>query len=206
MIKEILGRKLGMTQIFTGEGEMIGVSVVEVEPVCILEKIVYPTKMKAKIGAFRVEDHRVNKVKKPILGYFKKLGVGAYKIIKEVEVEGEDIPLREKVGIDIFQEGELVSVRGKSKGRGFQGGMKRWGWSGQPLSHGSTTHRRIGSSGASTYPARVIKGHRMPGHMGARWKTVRNLKILRVDKENKVLFIKGAIPGHKNSIVLIKKK
>ncbi|MCD6229120.1 MAG: 50S ribosomal protein L3 [Candidatus Omnitrophica bacterium] len=203
MIKEIIGKKIGMTQIFDQKGELIGVSVVEVQPVCLLEKVDYLTKKRVKIGCFKVNER---KVKKPQLGYFNKLGVGCYEIIKEVPYEtNQELPLKKEIGVEIFQEGELVDVTANTKGRGFQGGVKRHNWRGQPRSHGSMTHRRIGSAGASTYPGRIVKGHRMPGHMGNKKCTIKNLEIIKVDKENNLLLIKGSLPGGINSIISIKK-
>lgn len=206
MIREILGKKIGMTQIFDGEDHLIGVTVIEIEPVCVLEKITYPTKEKAKIGCFKVPEARINKVKKPLIGYFKKLGVPPYRMVKEVEFSSQEefVPKKE-VGVEIFQEGEKVDVQGRIKGKGFQGGMRRHGWKGQPKSHGSTTHRRIGSAGASTYPGRVIKGQRMPGHMGNVKRTVKNLRVVRVDIERKIIFLQGAVPGSIGSTLLIRK-
>ncbi len=206
MIREILGKKLGMTQIFDEEGNLVAVTVIEIEPACILEKIKYPTKEKVKIGCFKVPESKINKVKKPILGYFKKIGVSPYRVIKEVDFDDADgIEPKKEIGVEIFSEGELVDVRGRTKGRGFQGGMKRWGWAGQPASHGSMTHRRIGSAGASTFPGRIIKGHHMPGHMGNENRTIKNLKVIKVDKENNLLFLKGAVPGYNGATVLVRK-
>ncbi|MCM8823698.1 MAG: 50S ribosomal protein L3 [Candidatus Omnitrophica bacterium] len=206
MIKEIFGKKLGMTQVFDENGNMFGVSVVEVEPVRILEKVIYPTKIRAKIGCFKVSPDRVNRLKKPLLGYFNKIGVEPYRMIKEVEIEDEsNLEVNKEVGVEVFSEGDKVDVRAKNKGRGFQGGMRRHGWSGGPSSHGSMTHRRMGSAGANTDPGRVVKGHRMPGHMGNSYVTIRNLRVLKIDKEKNVLFIQGAIPGPVKTIVKIKK-
>ncbi|MCD6583430.1 MAG: 50S ribosomal protein L3 [Candidatus Omnitrophica bacterium] len=203
MIKEIIGKKIGMTQIFDQEGKLIGVSVVEVEPVCLLEKVDYPTKKAVKIGCFKIDE---KKVKKPQLGYFNKLGVKYYKMIKEVPYDiNKELPLKKEIGVEIFQEGELVDVTANTKGKGFQGGVKRYNWRGQPRTHGSMTHRRIGSAGASTYPARIVKGHRMPGHTGNKKCTIKNLKIIKVDKENNLLLIRGSLPGGTNSIVSIRK-
>jgi 50S ribosomal protein uL3 len=110
-----------------------------------------------------------------------------------------------EVGVEIFKEGEIVDVRAKTKGRGFAGGMKRHGWHGGPATHGHTSHRRIGSNGANTDPGRVVKGHRMPGHYGNAWRTVKNVKVVRIDKEKNLLFIHGAVPGCKGTIVNVKK-
>jgi len=140
------------------------------------------------------------------LGYFKKLGIEPYKVIREVTADDENkLERTQQVGTDFFKQGDVVSVQVKSKGRGFQGGMKRWGWRGGPGGHGSTSHRRIGSSGATTYPGRIIKGIHMPGHMGNRYVTIKNIKVLRIDQKKELVFLRGAIPGSINSVVLIKK-
>ncbi len=207
MVKEALGKKLGMTQVFDETANLVATTVIKVDPMCVLEKVSYPKGIKAKVGYFKILSSKENKVKKPILGYFKKIGVSPYRVIKEVEIENEsDLKLKEEIGVDIFKEGDIVDVRAKSKGKGFQGGMKRHNWHGQPRTHGSTTHRRIGSAGATTFPGRIIKGHRMPGHMGDSYTTIKNLKILKVDAQKGILYIKGAVPGAINSIVIIKKR
>ena len=206
MIKEIVGKKLGMTQVFDENANLVATTLIEVKPVCVLEKITYPKGVRARIGCFKIGEKRVAKVKKPVLGYFTKLGVAPYKLIKEVQVEDEEaLELKKEVGIDIFSENTIVNVRAKSKGRGFQGGMKRHGWRGQPGSHGATSHRRLGSAGACTYPGKIIKGLHMPGHMGDCYVTIKNLKVLKIDKDKEVLFVKGAIPGAPNAVVFIKK-
>jgi len=206
MIRELLGKKIGMTQIFADNADFIGVTALEVEPACILEKVVYPKGIKAKVGYFKVSENKINKVKKPFLGFFKKIGVSPYKIIKEVDVEKDnEIELKKEIGVDIFKEGEFVDVRAKSKGKGFQGGMKRHGWRGQPRTHGSTTHRRIGSSGSTTFPGRIIKGLKMPGHMGDSYVTIKNLKVIKVDNQKNILYICGAVPGANGAVVSIKR-
>jgi large subunit ribosomal protein L3 len=204
MIREIFGKKIGMTQVFDGEGNLIGVSLVEVEPACILEKKEYPNKISAKIGCFKVDEKKLNKIKKPVLGYFKKLQVSAYKLIKEVE-SVKEAEAKKEVGLEIFNDGDIVHVRGKIKGRGFQGGVKRHGWHGGPGGHGSMFHRRIGSNGANTDPGRVVRGHRMPGHMGDCFRTTRNVRIIKVDREKNLLFIEGSVPGARGAIINIKK-
>ena len=205
MIREIFGKKIGMTEIFDDKGDLIGVTLVEVEPACILEKIDYPKKTVAKIGCFKLADNRVAKVKKPVAGYFSKLGVSPYKLVREVDVTGEEIEVKKEIGIEMFNEGDMVDIQGKTKGRGFAGGMKKHGWSGQPGSHGSTTHRRIGSAGASAYPSKIIKGLNMPGHMGNVNRTVKNVKIVKVDAEKQLLFIKGSVSGARGTVLKIKK-
>lgn len=205
MVRELLGKKIGMTQIFDEEGKLCAVTAVEVGPCWILEEKDYPHKKVVKIGYQEVKKEK--KKKKPQLGYFSKLGVSYFRKIKETQKLREEVLDRGRaLGADIFSENELVDLTAFSKGRGFQGGMKRHNWRGQPASHGSTTHRRIGSSGASTYPARVVKGHRMPGHMGNRKVTIKNLKILKVDKERNLIFVEGSCPGARNSLVIIRKR
>ena len=122
-----------------------------------------------------------------------------------VTVIETEFSVEDKQNADLFQAGDFVDVTGTTKGRGFQGGMKRWHWSGTPKSHGSMSHRRIGSVGSSAAPSRVFKGKHMPGHMGNRKATVQNLQILKLDRENNLLAIKGAVPGHKNGKLIIKK-
>lgn len=206
MIREILGKKLGMTQIFDKDANLLASTLVLIKPACVLEKVSLPKGLRAKIGCFEVSKERMSKVKKPQLGYFKKIGIVPYKVIRQVMVDDDSkLELKKEIGVDIFKVGDIVNVRAKSKGRGFQGGMKRYGWHGGPGSHGSTSHRRIGSVGATTYPGRVVKGHHMPGHMGNRYITIQNLKVLKIDKAKEVIFLQGAIPGWRNSVVLIKK-
>ena len=204
MLKEIFARKIGMTQVFDGAGNLIGVTLIEVEPVRVLEKVASRAKLKARIGCFRVKAGRKSKVKKPNLGYFNKLKTEPYKLIKEVDAE-ENLEEKSLVGIEIFNEGERIDVRAKTKGKGFAGGMRKYGWHGGPKSHGSTTHRRIGSVGACTFPGRIVKGHHMPGHMGNKYSTAKNLKILKVDKEKNILFVKGSIQGSRGNVLKIKK-
>lgn len=205
MIRETYGKKIGMTQIFNQEGDALAVTLLEVEPVCVLAKMSYPGKPRVKIGVFKLDEKKSAKLKKPILGCYKKLRTASYKMIREVEAREEEIKDCPTVGIEIFKEGEFVSVRAKSKGRGFSGGMKRHGWAGQPKSHGSTSHRRIGSAGASAYPSRIIKGIHMPGHMGDKFRTISNLKVFKIDPEKNLLFLEGSIPGARGAIVRIRK-
>jgi len=234
MIREIFGKKLGMTQIFASDGSLIGVTLIEIEPVCVLEEIKYPTKEVARIGCFKWPENRQKNIKKPVLGYFKKLGVPAYKLIREVAIDktaakkeaaapvdkapeqigaepkaGEqktaEQNTRPQVGIEMFNEGDIVNIHGTTKGRGFAGGIKRHGWHGGPGAHGSMTHRRIGSNGANTDPGRVVRGHHMPGHMGVDIRVVKQLKVVKIDKEKQLLFIAGSIPGNKGSVVAVEK-
>lgn len=195
----ILGKKIGMTQVFTEDGRRIGVTAIEAGPCPVLAV----RGKSIQLGFDSVKEERLNK---PVLGYFKKLNVAGRKIIREVAKESaRDYQIGEELKVDIFKAGDFVDVIGVSKGKGFQGGMKRWHWKGGPQTHGSTSHRRVGSIGSSTTPGRVFKGHHMPGHMGAEKVTVQNLKVTRVDLANNVLLVEGAVPGHKNSYLIIRK-
>jgi large subunit ribosomal protein L3 len=225
MVKEFYGKKIGMTQVFSDQGELIAVTLVEVEPGYVLDKVVYPSKTKVRIGCYKVAENRINKVKKPIRGYFDKFKIAPYSLIREVDIEEEaekkpqktenetsnsETPSKEtkdprEIGIGMFNPGDYLNVQGTTKGKGFSGGMKRHGWAGQPKSHGSTTHRRLGSAGASAYPSRIIKGIGMPGHLGNAKRTVKKLKVLKVDSDKNILFIKGCIPGARGSRVALKK-
>ncbi|MCM8800313.1 MAG: 50S ribosomal protein L3 [Candidatus Omnitrophica bacterium] len=195
----ILGKKIGMTQVFNSKGEFVPVTVVEAGP-CLVLSI---KDKKVQVGYEFVEER---KLKKPILGIFKKLGLSCCRIIKEIPKDtNREYKVGEEIKVNIFKEGEFVDVTGISKGKGFQGGVKRWGWSGGPKTHGSMSHRRIGSLGSSTTPGRVLKGHHLPGHMGVRKVTIQNLELVKVIPDKNILLIKGAVPGHRNSYLIIRK-
>lgn len=199
MIRGLIGRKIGMTQIFNKEGYVVPVTVIEAGPCTVLELTVSPAKVKLGFGA--AKGSRVNKAR---LGYFKKLNVTPLKTIKEFKsTDNKDYSVGQQLKADVFQAGDFVDVTGTSIGKGFQGGMRRWGWSGGPASHGSMHHRRVGSIGASSDPSRVFRGQHMPGHMGAKTVTTQSLRVMAVDADKNLLLIKGAVPGHKNSTVLI---
>jgi len=162
------------------------------------------------VGAKNVKvgfgDVKEGKLKKPQRGEFKKLNLPAKRIIRELRIADKgDWKVGEEIKLDIFKDGDFVDVIGTSIGKGFQGGMKRWGWYGTPMSHGSMAHRRIGSVGASADPSRILKGKNMPGHMGHDRVTVQNLKVLKVDAANHLLVVKGAVPGPKNGLLEIRR-
>jgi large subunit ribosomal protein L3 len=195
----ILGKKIGMTQVFADDGRQITVTAIEAGPCPVLV-----VNLKSLQVGFDSTDAK--KLKAPIAGYFKKLNISAHRLIREVR---RDTAVEYKVGdmlkVDLFKDGDFVDVTGTSIGKGFQGGMKRWHWAGGPQTHGSTSHRRVGSMGSTTTPGRVWKGHHGAGHMGAARVTVQNLKVIKVDPENNVLLIRGAVPGYKNSYLIIHK-
>ena len=204
MIRGLLGKKLGMTQIFDPDGNTIPVSVVEAGPCKILGLIENSGKKKVKLG-FSEKKERL--LRKPESGYFKKIGVSPVRWIREFESsDNKDYQVGQELKADVFKPGDFVDVTGTSKGKGFQGGIKRWHWNGGPASHGSMHHRRVGSISASSDPSRVHVGHHMPGHMGARRVTVQGLRVIQVDLDNNLLLIKGAVPGSKNDFLLVDRK
>lgn len=199
MIRGLLGRKLGMTQIFDKEGDVVPVTVVEAGPCTILELQESPKKV--KVGFEALKESRAGKAK---MGYFKKIGVSPLKWVKEFEsADNKDYKVGQELKADVFKPGEYVDISGTSIGKGFQGGMKRWNWSGGPATHGSMHHRRVGSIGASADPSRVLRGTNMPGHMGDRNVTSQGLRVMGIDAEKNFIFVKGAVPGHKNAYVEI---
>ncbi len=204
MSKVILGRKLAMTQIFD-ENVLIPITIVEAGPCIIVQR-----KVKEKngynaiqLGFLEVKENRVNK---PELGHFRKSEVRPQKYLREIRVKDiGNLKIRDEIRVDVFKEGDLVDVVGISKGKGFAGVVKRYGFKGGPASHGAGGwRRRPGSIGASADPSRVFKGKKMPGKMGAEKKTVRNLEIVKVDKKENLLLIKGSLPGIKGSLLTIK--
>jgi len=204
MSKVILGRKLGMTQIFDKD-ILVPITVVEAGPCMIVQK-----KIKEKDGYNAIQlgffETRENRVNKPELGHFKKKGLHPQRYLKEMRVENVDkLKVGDEIRVNIFKEGDSVNVVAISKGKGFTGVVKRYGFKGGPASHGAKKwHRRPGSIGASADPSRVFKGKKMPGRMGTEKKTIRNLKIIKVDKNENLLLIKGSLPGRKGSLLSIK--
>lgn len=204
MKKAILGRKLGMTQIFDENGKVIPVTVVEAGPCAVTQK---KTEEKDGYNAIQVgfEDIREKLANKPRKGQFAKAGVSPKRMLKEFRLENiEGYEVGAEIKADIFEVGERVDVSGVSKGKGFQGAIKRWNFSRGPMSHGSKYHRGVGSMGASSDPSRTFKNKKMPGHMGARNTTVLNLEVVKIMPEKNVLLIKGGIPGPNKGYVVIR--
>ncbi len=202
MAKFVIGRKSGMTQLFDENGNVIPATVIEVEPMYVLQnKTVETDGYKAvKVGSDTVREKLVNK---PDKGQFAKAGVEAKKVIREFKTE-EDYELGQEIKVsDMFAVGDQVDVSGVSKGKGFQGNIKRHGQKGGPSGHGSMYHRRVGSMGATSTPGRVMPGKKMPGHMGAVNCTVQNLSVVMVDGDRGILVLKGAIPGPKGGLVTV---
>ena len=204
MKKGIYGKKLGMTQIFTEEGLVVPVTVVEVEPCVVIRKKTVETDgyNAIQVATGEVKEKHLNKAEK---GQFDKLKLAYKKYIRELRLDDiESINVGDELKADIFAAGELVDVQGISKGKGFQGVIKRHGQHIGPKGHGSMYHRRPGSMGPTSSPGRVFPGKKLPGHTGKDTITVQNLQVVKVDMDKNVILIKGSIPGYKNSLVRIK--
>ncbi len=198
----LIGKKVGMTQIYK-DGKRIPVTVVQAGPCIVVQKKTEEVDgyTSVQLGFETQKEHRLTK---PELGHFKKANVEPMKHLKEFRVDDVDAyELGQQITVELFEEGTKVDVVGTSKGKGYSGAMKRWNFSGGEKSHGSKFHRALGSTGQHSYPARVFPGKKMPGQYGNVQKTVQNLEIVRIDKENNLIAIKGAIPGARNSVVYI---
>ena len=202
-MKGILGRKVGMTEVFSTDRKLIPVTVIEVEPnvvtqVKTVEKDGYDA---IQLGAF---DKKVKSSNKPEMGHVKKANTQPKRFLKEIRgVDASSYTLGQVISADVFKSGDTVDVTGTSKGKGFQGVIKRWNQSRGPETHGSTYHRRVGSMGTMR-PMRVLKGKKLPGHMGNEQVTIQNLMIVDVDTENKYILVSGNVPGAKNTFVFIR--
>lgn len=204
MIPGILGKKLGMTRIFTEDGVSVPVTLLEAGP-CTVQVI----KSAEKDGYNAVQlgfcDAKEKRVKKPQREFLKAIGLKPKKFVKEIRCEDlGEVKVGEQITNSIFQKGDMVDVTGVSKGKGFQGGMKRHHWGGGGDTHGSMSHRAPGSIGQSSFPSRVFKGLRMAGHMGHVQVTTQNLEIVEVSREENTLLVKGAVPGANGSYVLVR--
>ncbi len=205
MKKFILGKKVGMTQIFDEEGLLVPVTVIEAGPMTVVQKKNPDTDgySAIKVGFGDVLEKRLNKPQK---GVFTKLKISPKKYMREFRVENtEQFEVGQEIKIaEMFQSGDRVDVTGTSKGKGFAGAIKRHGFRRGKETHGSKHHRRVGSLGASSDPSRVFKGRKLPGHMGVNRVTVQNLDVVRVDSERNLLLVKGAVPGAKGGLLMIK--
>ncbi|WP_025324248.1 50S ribosomal protein L3 [Deferrisoma camini] len=204
MAKGLIGRKLGMTQIFMGGEELIPVTVVEAGPCTVVQK---KTREADGYDAIQVGfgDVKPHKVNRPLKGHFRKAGVEPRRVLREFRVDNPDeFEVGQVLKADMFQPGDLVDVTGFSKGRGFQGVVKRHGFGGGRATHGSMFHRAPGSIGAKEHPGKVWKGKKMAGRMGARRVTVQNLQVVEVDPERNLILLRGAVPGAKNGTVLLR--
>lgn len=204
MKKAILGIKIGMTQIFDESGVLTPVTVLQAGP-CVVTQV--KTADKDGYSAVQVGyvDRKEKLVSKPVKGVFDKAGVSYKKYVREFRLEdAEEYSVKDEIKVDIFKAGEKVDTSAVSKGKGFQGAIKRHNLSRGPMTHGSKFHRHAGSNGAASNPSKVFKGKKMPGHMGAKKITIQNLEIVRVDLENNLILVKGAVPGPRKSLVTIR--
>ena len=206
MVNGLIGKKIGMTQVLKDDGTMVPVTIVQAGPCIVVQK---KTALKDGYDAVQlglVEFIKPKNVNKPMGGHFKKANSAPVRILREMRTEGEaKLNLGDKVLVNMFNADEKVHVIGTSKGRGFAGFVKRHHFGGGRRSHGSMFHRAPGSIGASAYPSRVVKGMRMAGHLGAARVTAQNIRVERVDQENNLLFVHGAVPGPSGGYVLVEK-
>jgi large subunit ribosomal protein L3 len=205
MVRTLFGKKLGMSRYFLEEGKSIPVTIIRVEPCVVIQK---KTSEKDGYEAIQVgfESQKETRVNKPLRGHFKKSGDTIFRYLREIHVEkADDFELGQEIRSDIFVIGEEVAVTGRSKGRGFAGVVKRWGFSGGKDTHGCRSHRVPGSIGSSSDPSRVWKGKKLPGRMGDQRTTIRNLRVVDVRPDMDVIALQGAVPGRRNSILQITK-
>ena len=211
----LLGKKLGMTHVYDEYGRRQTVTAVQAGP-CTVIRLREPKRDAYHAVQVGFEPMPESKVSKAVLGQFKKAGTTPFRYVREFRLpalpkdgaspaDGGEWKVGHQLTVELFQENELVDVAGVSIGKGFQGGMKRWHWSGGPKTHGSTSHRAPGSIGSTTTPGRVWRGHHLPGHMGADRVTVQNVRIVRLDPQNNLLLIEGAIPGAEHQLVVVSK-
>ena len=205
MKKAIIGKKLGMTQVFTPEGVVIPVTVVEAGP-CPVVQIKNNDKDGYEAVVVAFDKQKAQRVNKPMTGAFKKAGIDTYRILKELKFDNaNEYTLGQEVKADIFAEGDKVDGTGTTRGRGFTGVIQRWNQHRLKMTHGvGPVHREVGSMGANSTPSRVFKNKHMPGHYGVERVTVQNLEIVKVDSERNILLVKGCIPGPKGAVVTIR--
>lgn len=204
MKKALLAKKIGMTQVFAEDGSMIPVTVLEAGP-CVVTQV--KTAANDGYGAVQIGfvDRKEKHTTKPLQGHFDKAEVSYKKHIKEFRFEdSESYEVGQEMKADVFQVGDKIDVSGTSKGKGYQGAIKRHNQSRGPMAHGSKYHRAAGSMGGASYPAKVFKGKKLPGHMGAERVTVQNLEVVQVDVEKNLILVKGAVPGPKKALLEIK--
>ena len=204
MKKAILATKVGMTQIFNESGVLTPVTVLQAGP-CVVTQVKTVENDGYKAVQVGYVDKREKLVSKPVKGHFDKAGVSYKRFVREFRFENaEEYSVKDEIKADIFAAGDKIDATAISKGKGFQGAIKRHGQSRGPMAHGSKFHRHAGSNGACSDPSKVFKGKGMPGHMGHKQITIQNLEIVKVDAENNLILVKGAVPGPKKSLVTLK--
>lgn len=206
MIEGLIGRKVGMTQIINDNGEMIPVTVIKAGPCVVVQRKSEEKDGYEAVQLGLIENNKVKSLNKPLKGHLEKRGIKQLvKILKEVRVKDEkELEEGKELTVELFENVKKVNVVGISKGKGFQGVMKRHGFGGGRMSHGSKIHRTPGSTGAATYPGRVMKGKKLPGHTGNERITVKNLKVEKILKDENLLLVRGAVPGPNGGLVIVK--
>lgn len=199
----LIGKKLGLTQIFSKDGRMVPVTVIQAGPCCIVQKKTIDrdgyTALQLGFGSKKSKN-----VSKPLQGHFKTAGTNVFAVLQEVRIDDvSPYEVGKEITLSIFKVGDKVKITGISKGKGFVGVMKRWNFKGGANTHGSMFHRAPGSIGASADPSRVLKGKRMPGHLGAEKVTVKNIEVMEIREKDNLMLVKGSVPGARNSIVTV---
>jgi large subunit ribosomal protein L3 len=203
----IIGKKIGMTQVYADDGRAVPVTVIEAGPCVVVQRKSKEKDGYSSIQIGLVERRRVKRVTKAMKGHFDKAGIPPCRVLREFRVEdGAELKVGDKLSVEMFAPGDAVNVTGISKGKGFQGVVKRHHFRGGDATHGSMFHRAPGSIGASAFPSRTLKGMRAAGHMGQDQVTVRNLQVIRVDGEKNILLLRGAVPGANDGYIVIRKK
>lgn len=206
MVEGLIGRKVGMTQLYQEDGRAVPATVLKAGPCVVIGKRTAERDGYESIRLGLVEPVNPGRVNKPIRGYLEKHGLPLLRTQKEFQAQGEgEINLGDRVLVSMFEPSQYVDVTGRSKGRGFAGSIKRHGFSGGRATHGSMFHRAPGSIGQSSFPSRVFKGQRMPGRMGGGQVTVKHLEVVRVDPENNLLVVRGAVPGARGTLIYIRR-
>jgi large subunit ribosomal protein L3 len=206
-VQGLIGKKVGMTQVYAEDGRAIPVTVIEAGPCVVVQRKSAPKDGYSAVQLGLVEARKVKRVPKPMKGHFEKAGLPPCRVLREFKVEAaSEVKVGDKVSVELFAPGDEITIVGVSKGKGFQGVVKRHHFRGGAATHGSMFHRAPGSIGASAFPSRVLKGMRAGGHMGADRVTVRNVKVVRVDAESNTLVVKGAVPGSGGGYLVINKK
>lgn len=203
MIKTLIGKKIGMTQLFNDDGMIVPVTIIKAGPCTVVAKKIKQTDGYNAIQ-LGFEEVKSYKVSKPVLGQFTKNNISPLKILKEFrDIEVDEFKIGDKIDVSVFNDTKVVSISGITKGKGFQGVVKRWGFAGGKDTHGSNFHRAPGSIGQSSYPSKVFKGLKLPGHMGSSKVTILNVKVVKVDTVENLLYVKGAVPGANNGVLYI---
>lgn len=203
-MKAIIGKKIGMTQIFDEKGSVIPVTAIQAGP-CVVSQVktVETDGYNAiQLGFGDVKDKHINKPEK---GHFAKANIASKKHLREFRVDSIDVKVGDELNANVFEAGEKIDVQGTTKGKGFQGVIKRHGQHRGPMGHGSMYHRRPGSMGSTSTPGRVFKGKKLPGHMGVQTVTIQNLDVVKIDTDKNVILVKGSVPGAKGALLKIKK-